>query len=78
MRRGAMNNQYHAPKVKKREILGFYGRDKSAAWAKAIELAEELENAGATWKMGVRAEFQHVPRRQPEWVVVLLHYDTEK
>lgn len=61
---------YIAPKAEHKEILGFYGHDKAAAWDEAIRLAELLCAKHKADVMGVRAELQ-----RGEWVVVLWHYD---
>lgn len=50
----------------KPEILAFYGTDRAAAWAKALELAETITENHATWQLSVRAE-----KQRGEWVVAL-------
>jgi hypothetical protein len=50
----------------KPEILAFYGDDRTAAWNKASDLAAQIVDSHAEWKLSVRAENQH-----GEWVVAL-------
>lgn len=53
-----------------KEVLGFFGQDRSAAWAEAFRLADVLNRHRAVKRLGVWAEMQ-----RGEWVVVCVHLD---
>ena len=50
----------------RREVLGFYGTDRGAAWAMVFRLAETIVETQCQRTMSVRAE-----KVKGEWVVVL-------
>jgi hypothetical protein len=58
------------PRVSRREVLGFFGDNKGAAWDKAFQLGEVITRRGDGKRMGVKPEKQY-----GEWVVVLCHYE---
>jgi len=65
----APKTKYRAPRIARREILGFYGKDKRAAWDEAHRLSELLCKTDSTGRMGIRPENQ-----RGEWVVMVVHY----
>ena len=56
----------------KPEILAFYGTDRVAAWNKASELAAQIVDSHAEWKLAVQAE-----KQRGEWVVALYHEERQ-
>ena len=49
-----------------REVLGFFGQDRDAAWEEAIKLGKLITDHHAEWTLSIRAE-----KQRGEWIVAL-------